>query len=188
MSQVTRRGPVKPSLNITPLIDVVFLLIVFFMLVMTIVNDEIPELQLPELDDPETYQREGESRVIVNIIPQQRYELKDGEKHGPGKVEDEVLGRNGTAEFVSVGKDKWEIADPDQMKAFTEFVAETVAFRLQKDPTKPPMMYLRADAAVYYSQVMVIMNFYQQAMIDGGLDPMIQGQTDIHLVAYMPVE
>ena len=74
MSQVTKRGAVEPTLNITPLIDVVFLLIVFFMLVMPIVRDENPELQLPDLDRPNVYPPEGERKVTVNIVPEAEFD------------------------------------------------------------------------------------------------------------------
>ena len=53
-SQVFKRGPVTPQMNITPLIDVVFLLIIFFMLVTNIIAEEAVEMIVPQLDDPVT--------------------------------------------------------------------------------------------------------------------------------------
>lgn len=188
MSHVTKRGAVKPTLNITPLIDVVFLLIVFFMIVNNIVTDQVPELQLPDLEDPETNMPEGESRIIVNIVPEQEFEPSDGGKPGPGFSEGQVLARGGQAKYVTVGTMKWEIGAEGAMDDFQEYVSKTIAQRLANDPQNPPKMLLRADAAIYYNQVLQVMTFYQQAMMDGGLDPKIAGQTSIHMVAYMPEE
>ena len=190
MSHVTRRGPVKPTLNITPLIDVVFLLIVFFMIVNNIVTDEVPELQLPDLIDPQTSQVDGEGRVIVNIIPVQPYEPDQERKVGPGNPETQVLTRDGTVKAVSIGKNKWEL-DPrypeqykENVKAFQDFAAQSIAARHKKNG-EPPLILLRADAGVYYGQVLPIMNTLQQAMADA-LDPDLAAETPIQLVAYMP--
>ena len=173
MSQVTRRGAVKPQLNITPLIDVVFLLIVFFMIVNNIVTDEVPELQLPDLVDPETHQPEGESRVIVNIIPVQEFEpAGENAKFGPGKSEAQVLSRRGEVRAVSIGNREWDVKDGEAMKE-------------RFDGRQPPMIMLRADAAVYYNQTLSIMAILQQAMADG-LGAEVAAATPIHLVAYMP--
>ncbi len=186
MSHVTRRGPVKPSLNITPLIDVVFLLIVFFMIVNNIVTDEVPELQLPELLDPQTSTPEGEGRVIVNIVPLQAYEpdKESGRKVGPGNPELQVLSRGGEVKAVTIGKNEWVITEEGAMKEFQEFAALSIRTRFEKNG-KPPIIMLRADAGVYYGQVLPIMNTLQQAMADA-LEPELAAETPIQLVAYMP--
>lgn len=183
MSNVTKRGPVKPTMNITPLIDVVFLLIVFFMIVNNIVTDEVPELQLPDLIDPETYQVEGKSRVIVNIIPEQLYEPDDDGRMGPGHPEKQVLSRPGTAEAISIGSNTFVINEEGALAAFQELCTQTIAQRYASSG-EAPMIMLRADAAVYYSSVLPIMNMIQLSMADA-LDPEVAAATPIHLVAYL---
>lgn len=182
MSHVTRRGPVKPTLNITPLIDVVFLLIVFFMIVNNIVTDEVPEIQLPELIDPETREPEGESRVIVNIIPESPYEPGQGKRMGPGKVETQVLSRPGNVKAVSIGAYEFVMTEEGAMAAFMEHAKRTIASRTKGG--QAPTIMLRADAGVYYSGVLPVMNTLQQAMAEA-LDPETAANTPIHLVAYL---
>ena len=179
MSQVTKRGAVEPKLNITPLIDVVFLLIVFFMLVMNIVTDENPKVQLPDLDNPEVYPPEGERRVTVNIIAEAEFEGDPG----PGQSRTEVLSRPGQAEFVQIGQHKkWEIGEPDAMEDFREFVGNMIQARMV-DPNTPPIIQLRVDAAVYYAQVLPVMTNLQLAMAET-LGAELAATTPIHLVAY----
>ena len=69
MSLVHRRGPTAPDMNITPLIDVVFLLIIFFMLVSRIVADENVPMVVPALDDPKTYEPGQIEKIVVNVVP-----------------------------------------------------------------------------------------------------------------------
>lgn len=178
MSQVTRRGPVEPRLNITPLIDVVFLLIVFFMLVNNIVTDEQPPVQLPDLDDPNVYAPEGDRRVIVNIVPEAEF---DGEL-GPGQKEGEVLSRPGQAEFVQVGNRKWVIGEEGAMEDFRDFFGKMVQARMV-NPDTPPNIMLRVDAAVYYAQVLPVMTNLQMAMAEA-LGGELAAATPVHLVAY----
>ncbi len=68
-----RRPPARVHANLTPLIDVTFLLIVFFVLVSQITNSQIvDEIDLPEpehavSDAPEAGE---DARLTINIIPQ----------------------------------------------------------------------------------------------------------------------
>lgn len=178
MSQVTKRGAVEPALNITPLIDVVFLLIVFFMLVMTIVTDENPPIQLADLDDPNVYPPEGERRVTINIVPEAEFE----DEMGPGIPVGEVLARPGQAEFVQVGNSKWKLGEKDAMTDFRDRLKEMIQLRMV-NPTTPPIIQLRVDAAVYYAQVLPVMTNLQLAMAEA-LGGDLAAATPVHLVAY----
>lgn len=178
MSQVTKRGAVEPTLNITPLIDVVFLLIVFFMLVMNIVTDENPPIQLADLDDPNVFPPEGERRVTVNIIPEAEFD----EEFGPGYSEGQVLSRPGEAEFVQIGKLKWEIGEEDAMKDFRDRLQKMIQARMA-GPNEPPIIQLRVDAAVYYAQALPVMTNMQLAMAES-LGGELAAATPVHLVAY----
>jgi len=181
-SQVTKKGPVKPSMNITPLIDVVFLLIVFFMIVNNIVTDEVPELQLAQLENPETREPEGERRVIVNIIPEQEFEPPDDERPGPGHPQQQVLLRSGAVKSVKIGKAEFMLDNKDQIEAFQDLLTQTIARRTKAN--NPPQIMLRADAGVYYRSVLPVMNMMQMSMAQA-LDPEVAANTPIHLVAYL---
>ena len=54
--------------NLTPMIDVTFLLIVFFVVVSQIVEVESEDMMLPEPTDPLTMQPSDERRVIINVM------------------------------------------------------------------------------------------------------------------------
>lgn len=69
MSAVTKRGLAKVEANLTPMIDVVFLLIVFFVLVSQIVDLENVKMELPTLIDPASEFAGQEQRVVVNVEP-----------------------------------------------------------------------------------------------------------------------
>ena len=69
MSRGIHRGPARVEANMTPMIDVTFLLIVFFVLVSQIVDSETVEMSLPELSDPATVAPEEERRLVINVSP-----------------------------------------------------------------------------------------------------------------------
>jgi len=69
MSAVFKRGRAEMEANLTPMIDVTFLLIVFFVLVSRIVDVETVKMQVPELEDPLTTEATDENRVIINVAP-----------------------------------------------------------------------------------------------------------------------
>jgi len=69
MSTVYRRGPAEVSANLTPMIDVTFLLIVFFVLVSRIVDVESVSMALPTPEQPLSEKPGDEQRTILNIIP-----------------------------------------------------------------------------------------------------------------------
>lgn len=178
MSNVTRRGSVKPSLNITPLIDVVFLLIVFFLLVNRIVTDENPELKLPDLEEPVTIQAVADNRLIISIVPKEEW---DGEP-GPGSVEGEVLARGGDARFVTIGGKKFDLEVSGSLDEFHDFMVDLINQRRERGDLR---FLFRVDATVYYYQVVPVMDMLQTAMVNGGLDAS-KGETMIDIVAYMP--
>lgn len=64
-----RRAPTPIHANLTPMIDVTFLLIVFFVLVSQIVEVEQVRLHLPELVDPASEAPPEEQRIVLNVLP-----------------------------------------------------------------------------------------------------------------------
>lgn len=69
MSAIHQRGPAEVRANLTPMIDVTFLLIVFFVLVSQIVEVENVKMILPELDEPATERFGDEQRAVINVVP-----------------------------------------------------------------------------------------------------------------------
>ncbi|MEM8739484.1 MAG: biopolymer transporter ExbD [Planctomycetota bacterium] len=162
MSQVIRRGAVTPRMNITPLIDVVFLLIIFFMLVNNIVSEETVDMILPRVEEPETRPLGEVDRVVVNIAPQPF--TRAGRAAFP-------LSHTGEAAYVKVGTgtgSRFEVGD---------LAGITAALRRAKAEQPEIEVLLRADGAVYYGQVQPIMGAVRAAGIE-----------TVNLVAYMPDE
>lgn len=65
-AQHFRREPV--SFNMTPMIDVVFMLIIFFMLVSTFASVENLEMDLPDPDHSQAAKVKLTDRVVVNCL------------------------------------------------------------------------------------------------------------------------
>jgi len=82
MSAVYKRGNAVLSANLTPMIDVTFLLIVFFVLVSQIVEVESVDMELPQPTDPLTEKFGEEQRAVINIVP----------RHETGQIEGYRLG------------------------------------------------------------------------------------------------
>ena len=55
--------------NLTPMVDVVFLLIIFFIVVAQITTSERLELTIPRLLDSRTIDPGEERRIVVNVVP-----------------------------------------------------------------------------------------------------------------------
>ncbi len=66
MSRMASR-PVQA--NLTPMIDVIFLLIVFFVLVSQIVDIETADMTLPAPQDPASQLPGDEQRLVINVLP-----------------------------------------------------------------------------------------------------------------------
>ena len=201
MSHVTRRGPVKPQLNITPLIDVVFLLIVFFMIVNNIVTDEQPKMVLPDIEKPLTFEPDGKSRVVINVVPVEQVPVKPGPGLEPDdiyRVNDPLDGnrlRKTDVKYLQVGQNKMYLTDNEgkhlsdevRAEAYKEFVKQAtlaIKSRYAEHGNKPPLILLRCDAAVEYQNVYPVLNFLLTAMGEA-LGPKVAAQTPVYIVAYL---
>lgn len=69
MSVVHERGNARIEANLTPMIDMTFLLIVFFVLVSRISEVENVPMELPRPIDPATVPPPEEGRVVLNVLP-----------------------------------------------------------------------------------------------------------------------
>lgn len=63
----------KNVLNITPLIDIVFLLLVFFMLTSHFVRDDALNIQLPETESGEQLDEKNSIEIVINAKGQWLY-------------------------------------------------------------------------------------------------------------------
>jgi biopolymer transport protein ExbD len=71
MSRLHTRGPARIESNLTPLIDLTFLLIVFFVLVSQITSIESLPLALPRPSESVARAPGDDPRVVVNVVPAQ---------------------------------------------------------------------------------------------------------------------
>jgi len=74
---VRPQGHVNADINVTPLVDVVLVLLIIFMVVTPLVNQEI-EAKLPlTSDDSESVQREALPQVVVGVTPEGKLTLNN---------------------------------------------------------------------------------------------------------------
>ena len=71
----TRRNRVELEVNLTPLIDVVFLLLIFFMVSTTFIKDSHLSIDLPEADG--TLSTEQKDKLEITISKSGKYALND---------------------------------------------------------------------------------------------------------------
>jgi len=157
-SQIFTRGPTTPQMNITPLIDVVFLLIIFFMLVNNIISEQSVQMIVPQLDEPTTRQMlDDQGRIIVNIAP--------AEFANKERLENPLL-FDGEARFIRVGLQTFA---SDDLQGVTAALVEARSMYPDAE------VVLRSDGALYYGVVQPVMGAITRAGID-----------TINLAAYMP--
>lgn len=82
------RSEQPPSVELTPLIDVVFLLLIFFMVSTTFISRAGLQVQVPEAGSTQPNPEQG--RIEVMVTPDGDY-LVDGEEIPPGEELFEVL-------------------------------------------------------------------------------------------------
>jgi len=154
LRRVFQRGRVAPAMNITPLIDVVFLLIVFFMLVSRIASQQREPMIVPELEDPQVRDVQREDRLVINVSPGP---FDRSTREGPAQGE-------GQPAFVKVGLQRFEMH---------ELAKVTQAVREARQGGDESAVLLRADAELYYEAVQPVM----EAITEAGVER-------VHVVAY----
>lgn len=157
-SKIYKRGFTAPEMNITPLIDVTFLLIIFFMLVNNIISEEMVEMFVPDLNEPRTQPLTAEDRVVVNVLPREssRAEREANPLLIPGDAIGVKIGA--VAEF-----------------GMGDMAGVTAALRQVRERNPTVEVLLRADAALHYDEVQPVLMAITQAEIE-----------KVNLVAYMP--
>jgi len=69
VKRVHARGPAAIEANLTPMIDMTFLLVVFFVLVSQISEVEVVEMQLPKPVPSASGPPPEETRSVLNVVP-----------------------------------------------------------------------------------------------------------------------
>ena len=147
-SQIFRRGPTTPSMNLTPLIDVGFQLIIFFLLVNNIISEETVRMIVPDLEEPKTRELGRIERVVVNVAPRD-YDTEDRSANS--------LLFDGEAHYYQVNQRRFELSELENVTADLE------AYRARNPNIE---VLLRADAAIYFDSVQRIM----AAITDAGVE------------------
>lgn len=140
-SRIHRRGPGAFEANMTPLIDMAFLLIVFFVLVSQVASAEFVELALPRPASDTAKRPDDRQRIVLNVVP----------------------ARDGGAAAYKVGKREFA---PDR-----EGLRELVAALARAMKGQPGVdVNIRADRATAYSWVRPAMDAVADALADSGID------------------
>ena len=75
MARKKRAEGTEVALDMTPMIDVVFLMIIFFMIVSDLTQQDLAELTLPVADQAISDEM-VEGRLVVNVLPDGAIEIK----------------------------------------------------------------------------------------------------------------
>jgi biopolymer transport protein ExbD len=140
-SRIHSRGPAHIEAQLTPLIDMAFLLIVFFVLVGQVASAEFVELSLPRTASDAPGRPGDAQRLVVNVVP-----ARDG---GAAAY------RLGRREF---GPDAAGLAE----------LARTLADAIRAKPALE--VNVRADRATAYSWVRPAMDAVSDALALSGAD------------------
>jgi biopolymer transport protein ExbD len=66
LSSPSRRGGAKPEINITPLVDVVLVLLIIFMVV-TPLLDKMIRVRVPDAEQTEEYEQPQATQIVVSV-------------------------------------------------------------------------------------------------------------------------
>ncbi len=102
MSLLHARGPARIDANLTPLIDLAFLLIVFFVLIARMSGEQLPSVELPEPHRAALSPIKSGQRIAVNVV------------------------RDGDRTILSLGAQRFA-ADADGERALTQVLAQRIA-------------------------------------------------------------
>jgi len=131
--KLTRHDPLtEMEMNMTPMIDVVFLLIIFFMIITDLTQKELEDLQLPiavyavpDKPDPKQF------RPIVNI-----------------KIDGSMWVRK---------RQYYDPENPDDYKQIKEFLADVAERMKKKDDLPDEPLLIRADMYTPFKEVQKLM-------------------------------
>ena len=129
----------EPSLNLAPLIDVVFLLLIFFMVTTSFVRDDAIDLALPEASSQQTLSEEFSIRVSVSKF-------------------DDIRVEDGASRFSS-------IAGGVQRSTLKQSIGQAIE-QLQRErgenSGRAPTIIIEADRAASHGRVIELMDVVSQ--------------------------
>jgi biopolymer transport protein ExbD len=134
MPSVFKRGNAEIESNLTPMIDVTFLLIVFFVLVSQLVEAEHVDMDLPAPEQPVTEPIDDAPRTVINLVP----------------------GDDGAISMYRIGTRTFP-ADAEGVAAMTERLIEIYLANPHVE------LNLRADRATHYRWVDPVMQSIAEA-------------------------
>lgn len=152
MSAIFKRGNAEIESNLTPMIDVTFLLIVFFVLVSQLVEAEHVDMALPAPDQPVTDPIDDAPKTIINLVP----------------------GEDGGISMYRIGARTFP-ANADGIAAMTDRLAE--AYRANPNVE----LNLRADRATHYRWIDPVMQAIADAARQVG-DPELVARVNLVVV------
>lgn len=131
----TRSEPEEVSLNLAPLIDVVFLLLIFFMVTTSFTQENAIDLSLPQASSEEPL-KQG---LVINITINQAGEIS---------VEDDQTRFNG------INSDE----DRDALRKKIERVIMQIQGRSARSDAADPTIIIQADTGTDYGRVIQLMD------------------------------
>lgn len=130
--------------NLTPMIDMTFLLIVFFVLVSQITDRQRVRMDLPRPRDPATMRQRDEQRTVINVVPAE----------------------DGAVAAIRVGGDDFP-ADPDGFASLRQELER----QYRENPAV--RMNLRADRRIRYRSIEPVMRSVTEAAQAAGVLPRV---------------
>ena len=131
----TRSEPEEVSLNLAPLIDVVFLLLIFFMVTTSFTQENAIDLSLPEASSEEPLKR----GLVINITVTQEGEIM---------VEDDETRFNG------INSDE----DRDALRKKVERIIRQIQGSSSLSDAADPTIIIQADTDTNYGRVIQLMD------------------------------
>ncbi|GJM22279.1 MAG: biopolymer transport protein ExbD [Planctomycetota bacterium] len=133
MGRKKQSAGTEVAMDMTPMIDVVFLMIIFFMIVSDMSQQDLAELVLPKAEMAQDDETE-EGRMIINIV------------------------KDGSLEIKRVGYQSLD--DPTAQTAVRGYLANAVALG-ERDPDNPQFsarsLLVRADKETKFKEVQKLM-------------------------------
>jgi biopolymer transport protein ExbD len=140
-SRIHRRGPSSFEANMTPLIDMAFLLIVFFVLVSQVASAEFVELALPQPASDAARRPDDRQRIVLNVVP----------------------ARDAGAAAYRLGRREFA-PDREGLRALVDALARAMRGQPGID------VNIRADRSTAYSWVRPAMDAVADALAESGID------------------
>jgi biopolymer transport protein ExbD len=136
------------SLNLAPLIDVVFLLLIFFMITTTFNKDNVIDLTLPEADSSQAPTPEFTINITVSQL-------------------DEIIVESDQTRFSGISGSG--ISDKERFNDLSQKISQTIDMLRKENPglaETSPTIIIEADTAASHGRVIQLMDVISQLGIN----------------------